>query len=392
MCAGAMPVRASKDRAQSGRDPLDDFCSVCFSFLCEPVQWPDCSHHFCLLCSARLRLLRDNPLCPLCRAPAVRCRRVADLKVDRSLAKELRQRKGASRYDAQASRIRDEMSRIAAAGSPPPVELHLLCLGVWEFERGSEHGLQFTEPRDCEALRRVLASPQQRFGMVLAHHIERGARGRVAEIIGHKFLVNESEEEECVVVVQGGEGFVVREILHSANNRHNLHPVRGHVEMGEVTLQYSANRGAVLPPTLRRSQSSPIVNSSVVASMSSNPAATGTSAPSSRSTATLRRSQSSPIVNSSTVVAGMSSNPAATSTSAPSSRSPVSLGTAGGPSDDRNLLPLRRSPGIIRIADAVHRRRPLSADEGLKHTRLLLTREGRRSIRLGQSVASMDSG
>jgi len=144
---------------------------------------------------------------------------------------------------AQASHIRGEITRIAAAGGPPPIEFHLLCLGVWDFQRGSEHGLQLTEPRDCELAARVLASPQQRFGMVLAPHIERGARGRVAEIVGHNFL----EDGVCVLVVQGGEGFVVREILRSAGDRRNSEPVRGHVEMGEVSLRSSGTRALPLP-------------------------------------------------------------------------------------------------------------------------------------------------
>lgn len=285
-----MHIRTVKEQALRGRDPSDDFCAICFNFLCEPVPWPDCSHHFCLLCSTRLRLIRDNPQCPLCRSPAVRVRRVADLKVDKDLARGLRQRRGAAKYDAQASQIRDEMTRVAAAGGPPPAELHLLCLGVWDFQRGSEHGLQLIEPRDCELAKRVLANPQQRFGIVLAPHIERGARGRVAEIVGHNFL----EDGVCVLVVHGGESFVVREILRSAGDRRNSEPVRGHVEMGEVSLRSSGSRAVPLPPpvttSLRRSQSSPAVSTSAAESSVSSPAHRRSSAATNGSSPSLRRS------------------------------------------------------------------------------------------------------
>merc|ERR1719247_2362197 len=61
---------AAADLPSQG-DMEEEQCPVCWGLLCEPVAWPGCSHHFCLLCTVKTRR-RPHPTCPLCRSPAPR--------------------------------------------------------------------------------------------------------------------------------------------------------------------------------------------------------------------------------------------------------------------------------------------------------------------------------
>lgn len=197
----------------------------------------------------------------------MRARRLADLRVDKTLARAIRQRRGPAKYDAQGASVRDKVTRLLAAQAPPPVKLLLLCFGDWEFKRGSEHGLQLTEARDCELAVRALADEPQRFGIVLGNRIERGARGRIAEIIGHNIL----PDGVVVLVVEGGEEFVVRELVRVNGDRRtrNLEPVSGVVEVGEAAARCLAKDSRRLPSSpaslLRRSRSTPAMTHAAAA-------------------------------------------------------------------------------------------------------------------------------
>merc|ERR1719223_2558087 len=75
----------------------DEQCPVCWGLLCEPVKWPGCVHHFCLLCSLKTRR-RPTPTCPLCRATAPRVYKPTALHVDTERAAAIRRRVGFSAY------------------------------------------------------------------------------------------------------------------------------------------------------------------------------------------------------------------------------------------------------------------------------------------------------
>merc|ERR1740117_1693870 len=87
--AGEIEKTAEVSSAETDVDDEDQKCPVCWSVLCEPVAWPGCRHHLCLLCSLQTRQ-KLRPTCPLCRAPAPRVYDVAGLSVDGSRAVEVR--------------------------------------------------------------------------------------------------------------------------------------------------------------------------------------------------------------------------------------------------------------------------------------------------------------
>lgn len=238
----------------------DDLCAVCLTVLCEPVPWTDCSHHFCLFCTAQLRL-REPPKCPLCRAPGARVRRISDLYVDHVLARDIRKRWGPARYDDKRIRMREDVVRLLQSSMAKPIEMFLLCHGPWDFQLGSEHGLQLKGPRECDLAMQALSATEQRFGVVLGARIEAGARGRIAEIVGHTVL----EDGVIVVVVRGREAFVVREVVRSGLNRHGrgLGPPRGFVSIEDS----DASSGSAAPLLLRRSRSTPVVSSNAANSV-----------------------------------------------------------------------------------------------------------------------------
>lgn len=227
-------------------------CAVCLEPLCEPVQWPGpCGHSFCLLCTLRVRT-RASPACPLCRAPAVRIRRERDLRVDRALARMLRERRGvagsasgAARYDAQKARMMEEVRRLLAecGGLRATAEYPLLCVGEWDFPQGERRGLQLVERRELAVGERALEAEDRSFGVVLANRATPGARGRVAKVVGHTSL----PEGGMVVVVEGGEAFGIRRAMSEPRLVGRGSPaLRGLVDLGEVPAAASATSAATV--------------------------------------------------------------------------------------------------------------------------------------------------
>jgi len=230
-------------------------CAVCLEPLCEPVQWPGpCGHSFCLLCSLRLRC-QAQPTCPLCRAPATRPRREADIKVDKALAQKLRERggaAGAARYDAQKARIAKEVRRLreelGVQGFAATAELPLLCVGTWDFPQGSRRGLQLNLPREVAVAQFALSGPSRSFGLLLADRIVPGARGRVAKVVGRTAL----PEGGVVVVVEGGESFSVRRATSEPRSSHGSGRSSpglrfGLLDLGESSEAAAPRRRSALP-------------------------------------------------------------------------------------------------------------------------------------------------
>lgn len=167
-------------------------CAVCWELLCEPVSWPGCSHHFCLLCTLETRR-RPKPSCPLCRAPAPRARQVSALQVDADCAAQVRQSVGYSKYEARRRKI-------WADAAKPCEELHAVPLYGTQLTQqqllpGASLLLRLSEPRYEEMVRLAMApGGTRRFAVVTCttssgggevEEIETGAMGRLCEIVEH---------------------------------------------------------------------------------------------------------------------------------------------------------------------------------------------------------------
>lgn len=180
---------------------------MCWGLLCEPVRWPGCPHHFCLLCSLRTRR-RQAPTCPLCRAKAPRVWKPAALQVDSEKAAAVRRSVGFSAYESQRRQI-------WAAASEAPAELRgmsIFCtkLRPKQLRAGRRLGLRFFEPRCREMVKRAVApGGSRRFAAVTRTscaansgeaEIAVGARGRLCEIMES----TEGEDGAWHVIVETG--------------------------------------------------------------------------------------------------------------------------------------------------------------------------------------------
>ncbi|CAE7618488.1 unnamed protein product [Symbiodinium microadriaticum] len=94
---------------------VDQQCPVCWNLLCEPVAWPGCPHHFCLICALRTRR-KPKPMCPLCRAPASQVRQAGDLQVNAAHAVLIRKAVGYSAYESQRRETWAQAADLDAAG------------------------------------------------------------------------------------------------------------------------------------------------------------------------------------------------------------------------------------------------------------------------------------
>lgn len=179
----------------------DQQCPVCWSLLCEPVAWPECAHHLCLVCALRTRR-RPKPMCPLCRAPANQVRQAAELQVNSSRASTVRKAVGYSSYQAQR---RDTWAQVAdldaAGGLGGPLALVAGRSEVWQRLRLGTQQEVLMEPKYEELLRWSRRSKGGCFAVVLQPaDIEVGAKGRVCRIVEHM----ESSPSERRVLVEAG--------------------------------------------------------------------------------------------------------------------------------------------------------------------------------------------
>jgi len=177
---------------------------VCWGLLCEPVSWPGCLHHFCLLCTLRTRR-HAKPTCPLCRSPAQRTRHVTALQIDGVRAARVRQLVGFSAYEAKRRELWAEAAK-------PPEELRatpLMCTKMKprKWRAGTRLGVRYLEPRYQDMVRRAMApGGNRRFAAVTQtcassseNEVAVGARCRLCEIM-------ESIEEDgaCFVIIETG--------------------------------------------------------------------------------------------------------------------------------------------------------------------------------------------
>lgn len=179
----------------------DQQCPICWSLLCEPVAWPECAHHLCLVCALRTRR-RPKPMCPLCRAPANQVRQAAELQVNSSRASTVRKAVGYSSYQAQR---RDTWAQVAdldaAGGLGGPLALVAGRSEVWQRLRLGTQQEVLMEPKYEELLRWSRRSKGGCFAVVLQPaDIEVGAKGRVCRIVENM----ESSPSERRVLVEAG--------------------------------------------------------------------------------------------------------------------------------------------------------------------------------------------
>lgn len=169
--------------AKSGGD-LESPCPVCWSLLCEPVAWPECAHHFCLVCALQTRR-RPKPVCPLCRAPASQVRQAAELQVSHLKASAVRKVVGYSAYQAQRRETWAQVVELDAAGGlGGPLALLAGRSEVWQRLRLGSQQEVLMEAKDEELLRWSRRSKGGCFAVVLQPaDIEVGAKGRVCRIV-----------------------------------------------------------------------------------------------------------------------------------------------------------------------------------------------------------------
>lgn len=186
----------------------EEQCPVCLGLLCEPVAWPGCCHHYCLVCTLRVRQ-RPKPTCPLCRMAAPRARTAGDLVVDPARAAQVRHSVGYTKYDVRRRAIWVAAAALDhARGSLG--ELPLFAMGIWHFPAGSQQRLRLLEPRYREMIRQALEpGGERRFGVVLCPaEFEVGAKGRICEIVESEL----GDEGDWHVVVEGGAPFQLVEV------------------------------------------------------------------------------------------------------------------------------------------------------------------------------------
>ncbi|CAL1140625.1 unnamed protein product [Cladocopium goreaui] len=179
----------------------DQQCPVCWSLLCEPVAWPECAHHLCLVCALRMRR-RPKPMCPLCRAPANQVRQAAELQVSSARAVTVRKAVGYSSYQAQRRDTWAQVAELDAAGGlGGPLALVAGRSEVWHRLRLGTQQEVLMEPKYEELLRWSRRSKGGCFAVVLQPaDIEVGAKGRVCRIVEHM----ESSPSERRVLVEAG--------------------------------------------------------------------------------------------------------------------------------------------------------------------------------------------
>lgn len=180
---------ALQDHSSTCGEIEEEQCPICWGLLCEPVSWPGCSHHFCLLCTLKTRQ-RLSPCCPLCRAEAPRVWKATALQVDAACVARVRQSVGFSAYTAQRRKL-------WAAAVETPEELKAMpmyCTGLKrrQLRAGTRLGLRLVEPRYWEIVKRAMApGGTRRFAAVTrtralasacGEEIAVGAQGCVCEI------------------------------------------------------------------------------------------------------------------------------------------------------------------------------------------------------------------
>lgn len=199
-----------RDQAQEAEE---ESCPVCFGPLCEPVPWPQCMHHLCLICALRTRQ-RPKPSCPLCRAPAPRALEAVELQVDDVRAAVVRQTLGAKVYDNLRSDLWEaagEVAEFADLGALP-----LFCMGRCRFAIGTHLDLRLFEPRYREMIRRAVApGGARKFAVILRPAAPEsgevfgvGAVGRVCEVVDSE----QSAAGDWRVTVEGGVACRVRDV------------------------------------------------------------------------------------------------------------------------------------------------------------------------------------
>lgn len=182
-------------------------CAVCWGPLIEPVTWPSCPHHYCLVCSLRIRQ-RPRPTCPLCRSVAPRLRKSSELEVDADRAAQVRQHVGYSCYETHRREVWAEAASLDSRGGLG--EMHLFSMGMWNFPEGAQQRLRIYEPRYREMVERALApGGGGKFGVVLCPaEFQAGARGRVCEILESE----RGQEGDWHVLVEGGAAFQLLDV------------------------------------------------------------------------------------------------------------------------------------------------------------------------------------
>lgn len=182
-------------------------CPVCWSLLCEPVAWPECTHYFCLVCALQTHR-RPKPVCPLCRAPASQIRQAAELQVSHLKASAVRKVVGYSAYQAQRRETWAQVVELDAAGGlGGPLALLAGRSEAWQRLRLGSQQEVLMEAKDEELLRWSRRSKGGCFAVVLQPaDIEVGAKGRVCRIVD---LDSPSDRR---VLVEGGAACRVLEL------------------------------------------------------------------------------------------------------------------------------------------------------------------------------------
>lgn len=186
-------------------DADDEQCPVCWGLLCEPVSWPGCSHHFCLMCTLRTRRFQ-KPSCPLCREPAPRACKASGLSVDGTRAAQVRKTVGFSAYESSRRKLWSD-----AAKAPEELRATPLLCTKFQSKRwkaGTRLGLRLLDARYREMVRRAMAPGGSRHFAAATRvrtgscsgEIAEGAQCRLCEI------VESSEGDDGVwhVIVQTG--------------------------------------------------------------------------------------------------------------------------------------------------------------------------------------------
>ncbi|CAE7190420.1 unnamed protein product, partial [Symbiodinium necroappetens] len=204
---------------------VDQQCPVCWNLLCEPVAWPGCPHHFCLICALRTRR-KPKPMCPLCRAPASQVRQAGELQVNAAHAVLIRKAVGYSAYESQRRETWAQAADLDAAGGlGGPLPLVAGGSEAWQRLRLGSQQEVILGPKYGELLRRSKGRKEScsAFAVLLQPaRIEVGAKGRVCRILH----ANESTaEEHRHVLVEAGAACRIIELSEESEAQSGAEPL-----------------------------------------------------------------------------------------------------------------------------------------------------------------------
>mmetsp|Transcript_96798 Transcript_96798/g.134304 ORF Transcript_96798/g.134304 Transcript_96798/m.134304 type:complete len:448 (+) Transcript_96798:3-1346(+) len=213
------------DPQDAGSIGVDQQCPVCWNLLCEPVAWPGCPHHFCLICALRTRR-KPKPMCPLCRAPASQVRQAGELQVNAAHAVLIRKAVGYSAYESQRRETWAQAADLDAAGGlGGPLPLVTGGSEAWQRLRLGSQQEVILGPRYGELLRRSKDRKQScsAFAVLLQPaRFEVGAKGRVCRILHENESTTEGHRH---VLVEAGAACRIIELSEDLEAQSGAEPL-----------------------------------------------------------------------------------------------------------------------------------------------------------------------